>query len=105
MTFPISILDQSPVIGSTLPAEAIQRTIDGTLPERPAHDVDVDRREKALAYAASSRLELFLLVDPDRRRIEAARPVGGRLRWNFHVPGDVIFTDYGDMHKNKDKNK
>ena len=35
---------------------------------------DLDRREKAVAYAGAASLSLLLLVDPDARRIEAARP-------------------------------
>ena len=59
---------------------------------------DQDRREKAVAYAESSGLELLLLVDPDVRRVEAARPAGGRIRdWQVYGAGDVIGTPYGDI--------
>lgn len=57
-----------------------------------------DRREKAVAYAESSVLQMLLLVDPDMRRVEVARPSGGRIReWRAYGPGDVIATPYGDI--------
>jgi Uma2 family endonuclease len=59
---------------------------------------DQDRREKAVAYAESSSLGLLLLVDPDVRRVEIARPAGGRIRdWRVCGAGDVIATPYGDI--------
>ena len=59
---------------------------------------DQDRREKAVAYAESSGLALLPLVDPDARRIEVARPAGGRIRdGQMHGAGDVITTPYGDI--------
>jgi Uma2 family endonuclease len=57
-----------------------------------------DRREKAIAYARSSGLRLLLLVDPDERRIEVARPAGGRIRdWQAYGAGEVIATPFGDL--------
>ncbi len=57
---------------------------------------NVDRREKATAYATATTLRLLLLVDPNERRIEAARPVDGKIqRWDVYGPGDVVITDYG----------
>lgn len=58
---------------------------------------DIDRREKAAAYTAAESLGLLLLVDPDSRRIEAARVVDGQLRWSVHTSGDVVVTGYGDL--------
>jgi Uma2 family endonuclease len=59
---------------------------------------DQDRREKAVAYAESSGLELLLLVDPAARRVEVARPAGGRIRdWQVYGAGEVIATPYGDI--------
>ena len=59
---------------------------------------DHDRREKAVAYAESSGLQQLLLVDPDRRRIELARPAGGRIReWLVYGAGDVVVTPHGDV--------
>lgn len=58
---------------------------------------DIDRREKASAFAASGSLDLFLLVDPDNRRIEAARLVGDQLTWSVYTSGDVVATSYGDI--------
>src|SRR2546421_2974532 len=52
---------------------------------------DQDRREKAVAYAESSAMELLLLVDPDARRVEVARPAGGRIRdWRGYGAGGGI---------------
>ena len=56
-----------------------------------------DRREKASAYALLPGLRLYVLVDPDRRRMEAARPDGGTLAWQAYGPGDVLTTPYGDL--------
>ena len=58
---------------------------------------DIDRREKAAAYTVSEALGLLLLVDPDNRRIEAARVVEGELRWSVYTSGDVVITGYGDL--------
>ena len=59
---------------------------------------DTDRREKATAYASTNSLEVLLLVDPDVRRIEAARIVGGRVAaWDTYGPGDLFQTRYGDI--------
>jgi len=60
--------------------------------------VTVDRREKAIAYAARSTLRLLLLVHPDERRIEAASPADGKIRsWQVYGPGDVLRTGFGDI--------
>jgi Uma2 family endonuclease len=59
---------------------------------------DLDRREKAVAYAESTSLALLLLVDPGNRRIEVARPAGGRIHdWTVYGPGDVVSTAFGDL--------
>jgi Uma2 family endonuclease len=60
---------------------------------------NTDRREKAAAYAMSPNLRKLLLVDTNERRIEVARPVDGRIQgWDAFGPGDVVFTDYGDIN-------
>lgn len=46
---------------------------------------DVDRREKAQAYATCTSLRQYVLVDPDHRRIEVASPVGETLTWACSV--------------------
>lgn len=56
---------------------------------------DTDRREKAVAYAASPSLLLYLLIDPDRRRFEVARPGPDGLQWRACGPGEVVETPYG----------
>jgi Uma2 family endonuclease len=57
-----------------------------------------DRREKAVDYAESSGLGLLLLVNPNARRVEVARPAGGRIRdWQVYSAGEVIATPYGDI--------
>ncbi len=59
---------------------------------------DQDRREKAVAYAASASLRLLALVDPNVRRIEVARPVDGAIHdWALYGPGDVIASPFGDI--------
>ena len=59
---------------------------------------DVDRREKAVAYAEAPSLQQLILVDPDVRRIEVARPEGGAIRtWEAFGPGSVVRTPYGDI--------
>jgi Uma2 family endonuclease len=59
---------------------------------------DLDRREKAVAYAESASLELLLLVDPGARRVEVARPSGGRIQdWSVDGPGSVVSTVFGDI--------
>jgi Uma2 family endonuclease len=59
---------------------------------------DLDRREKAVAYAESGSLQLLLLVDAAAKRIEVARPADGRIRnWQVYGPGDVVATPYGDI--------
>jgi Uma2 family endonuclease len=59
---------------------------------------DQDRREKAVAYAASTSLTLLALVDPVLRRIEVARPVDRAIRgWTAYGPGDVISSPFGDI--------
>lgn len=60
---------------------------------------NVDRREKAAAYAKIASLHLLLLVDPDERRIEGARMVDGEIGgWDVYGPGDLIITDFGDLN-------
>ena len=56
---------------------------------------DVDRREKAQAYATSTSLRQYVLVDPDHRRIEIASPSADTLAWTVLGPGDVLDTGYG----------
>ncbi|MCA1844572.1 MAG: Uma2 family endonuclease [Actinobacteria bacterium] len=59
---------------------------------------DVDRREKAVAYAAATSLGLLLLVDSDARRIEAARPAQGTIgNWTVYGVGTIVTTAYGDI--------
>ena len=50
----------------------------------------IDRREKALAYAATPSFERYLLVDPERRWIEVAAPGPKGLHWQVYVGGQVI---------------
>ncbi len=58
---------------------------------------DRDRREKASAYAILPSLQQYVLVDPDRVRIEVAERTPEGLRWSAHGPGDVVFTAYGPL--------
>ena len=56
-----------------------------------------DRREKATQYAQLAGMGLYLLVDPDERRIEVAVIVEGRLTWRVFGAGSVVPTRYGDL--------
>jgi Uma2 family endonuclease len=57
----------------------------------PRSTEDVDRREKAAAYAGLPGVEVYVLVDPDRPHVEVARPApGGGLRWSAHGSGDTV---------------
>jgi Uma2 family endonuclease len=59
---------------------------------------DVDRREKAVAYAEATSLRLLVLVDPETRRMELARPVSGAIdAWEVSGPGEVLATEFGDI--------
>ncbi|MDP9404319.1 MAG: Uma2 family endonuclease [Actinomycetota bacterium] len=55
---------------------------------------DTDRREKALAFAACPSLRQYILIDPDRRRIEVAVPGPAGMAWQSYGPGDVVTTPY-----------
>ena len=56
---------------------------------------DTDRREKASAYLRLPGLSAYVLVDPERRRVEVARMVDGQLTWQAFGPGDVVTTAFG----------
>lgn len=56
-----------------------------------------DRREKATQYGQLPGLGLYLLVDPDERRIEVAVADRGALAWQVFGPGAVVPTRYGDL--------
>jgi Uma2 family endonuclease len=58
---------------------------------------DTDRREKATAYASAPGLRQYLLVDPDRRRVEVASREDGELHWQAYGPGAVVVTDFGTL--------
>ena len=66
-----------------------------------------DRREKTKAYASLPSLQLYVLVDPDRRHVEVAEPTPEGLRWTSYGPGGVVTTPYGplsvdDLHASLD---
>jgi Uma2 family endonuclease len=59
---------------------------------------DLDRREKAAAYARLPSLRLYILIDPDRPRLEVAqRHDTGQWMWQAFGPGTVVPTRYGDL--------
>lgn len=61
--------------------------------------MSIDRREKPTNYAMISTLALYLVVDPNDRRIDAAYPVDGLVHhWSQYGPGQLLVTDYGDIH-------
>lgn len=45
--------------------------------------------------ARPSGLSAYVLVDPDRRRVEVARVGDGQLTWQAFGPGDVVTTAFG----------
>ncbi|MGH9164623.1 MAG: Uma2 family endonuclease [Acidimicrobiales bacterium] len=55
---------------------------------------DTDRREKATAFTSSPTLGQYILIDPDRRRIEVAVVEAGALAWQAYGPGDVVNTAF-----------
>jgi Uma2 family endonuclease len=58
----------------------------------------IDRREKPVAYAEAPSLQMLWLVEPYERKIEVARPAGGRIReWEAFGPGHIIITPWGDV--------
>ena len=50
----------------------------------------VDRREKALVYSLAPSFQLYLLADPDRRRVEVATRGEDGLVWQAYGPGDEV---------------
>ena len=50
----------------------------------------VDRREKALVYSSAPSFERYLVVDPDRRRIEVATRGANGLRWDSWGPEEYV---------------
>ena len=64
---------------------------------RSPSTADVDRREKAVAYATLPGLRHYLLVDPYYRRIEVGVRSGDGWRWETIGPGGVVLTPYGDI--------
>lgn len=56
-----------------------------------------DRRGKAVASAGAPSFDQYLLVDPDRRRIEVATRGPAELRWQAHGPGSLVITRFGDL--------
>jgi Uma2 family endonuclease len=58
---------------------------------------DVDRREKATAYARLPGMGLYVLVDPSARRLEVAQVHQGTLTWQAFGPDGVVPTRYGTL--------
>ena len=59
---------------------------------------NIDRPEKAAGYATLPSLRQYLLVDPDRVRIEVAEVAADGLTWSAHGAGMTVFTPYGDLN-------
>ena len=51
----------------------------------------LDRREKTMAYTSAPSFERYVVVDPDRRRIEVATRGPGGVHWELFSHGRVIF--------------
>jgi Uma2 family endonuclease len=58
---------------------------------------DVDRREKAAAYAGLASLSMYIVVDLDARRLEVAEPHRSGLSWKAYGQADVGVTSAGDI--------
>ncbi len=56
-----------------------------------------DRREKAKAYASLTSLQQYVLIDPDRCRVEVAVSTPEGLHWTSYGPGGVVVTPYGPL--------
>jgi Uma2 family endonuclease len=57
---------------------------------------DTDRREKAVAYLSVPALDIYALVDSDRRCIEVARrQEDGAVRWDVFGRGAVFTSRHG----------
>ena len=50
----------------------------------------IDRREKTPVYAGAPSFEAYLIVDPDRRRIEVATRSQLGVQWEVFGSGDVV---------------
>lgn len=74
--------------GST-PDRLFERDLSLVVEVLSASTERTDRREKAMAYADAPSFEAYVLVDPERRRIEVGRLEGGVLRWQLHTSGAV----------------
>jgi Uma2 family endonuclease len=62
---------------------------------RSPSTADIDRREKALAYARLPSACTYLLVDPLYRQIELGEREDIGWAWATCGPGDAIYTPYG----------
>lgn len=63
----------------------------------------IDRQEKALAYPSAPSFSAYVLVDPDRRRIEVGRrDTTGRLTWQVHTDGPIDDLGIEDLRVNVD---
>jgi Uma2 family endonuclease len=54
--------------------------------------INVDRREKAIAYAGIDTLAEYVIVEPVMRRIEVATRTGDGWAWRPLGPGDILFA-------------
>lgn len=60
---------------------------------------DTDRREKAGVYASAPSFEQYLVVHPEWRRVEVATKASdGRLQWEVHGGGSIVFTRFGELN-------
>ncbi|MGH9123265.1 MAG: Uma2 family endonuclease [Acidimicrobiales bacterium] len=64
---------------------------------RSPSTADVDRREKAVAYASLPSVNQYLLVDPYYRRIDVGTRSQAGWQWVTFGPGSVVITPYGDI--------
>lgn len=76
--------------GGPPPDRLFERDLTMVVEVLSASTARIDRQEKALSYSAAPSFQNYLLVDPDRRRIEVGRlGADGRLAWQVHTDGRI----------------
>lgn len=85
------------VVCGTAAHEHFERDAALLVEVRSPATADVDRREKAVAYATLPSAGHYLLVDPYYRRVEVGTREGPGWRWETYGPGSVVVTPYGTI--------
>lgn len=76
--------------GGPGPDRLFERDLSIVVEVLSASTARTDRQEKALVYPTAPSFTAYLLVDPDRRRVEVGR-LGddGKLVWQVHTDGRI----------------